>query len=77
MKVKIIQGTNSDEAMHDKLYINDKEVLSAYPLYECPEDASLERDMISCDDVESFMKIAYDAGKAGEPYECVYENEEE
>lgn len=76
MEVKVISGKNNDGAMHDELHINGKEVLSAYPLYECPEDASLERDMTSCSEVETLMKRAYDAGKAGEPYKCEYEDEE-
>jgi len=76
MKVKIIRGTNSDGADHEEMYIDGKSILSAYPLYECPEDATLERNMISCDEVETLMRKAYEAGKAGEDYSYEVELEE-
>jgi hypothetical protein len=38
----------------------------ANPLYECPEDAILERDLISCYSILKAVKIAYEAGKRGE-----------
>lgn len=41
---------------------------SVYPLYECPEDAIIGRDLISCDEIAEAMKVAYEAGKAGEDF---------
>ena len=66
MKIKIVQGKNFDGALTEEMYIDDKEVLHAFPLYECPEDATLERDMISCSDVVALMKEAWIAGSEGE-----------
>lgn len=44
------------------------------PLCECPEDAIIGRDLISCNTIISYMKKAYNAGKNGE--EFVIENKE-
>lgn len=42
------------------------------PLCECPEDAIIGRSLISCDDIVSYMRKAYEAGRNGE--EFVVEN---
>lgn len=76
MKIKILRGTNRDGDDHEEMYIDGSVVLSAYPLCECPEDATLERDMISCDEVETLMFKAFKAGKAGEDYSYEVELEE-
>lgn len=44
------------------------------PLCECPEDAIIGRDLISCGTIIYYMKKAYEAGKNGE--ELIIENEE-
>lgn len=44
------------------------------PLCECPEDAIIGRDLISCGTIINYMKMAYEAGKNGE--ELIIENEE-
>lgn len=44
------------------------------PLCECPEDAIIGRDLISCGAIIGYMKQAYEAGKNGE--EFVVENTE-
>lgn len=69
MKIEIIQDENSDGALCEEMKIDDKSVLCVFPLYECPEDASLERSMLSCSQVADYMQRAYDAGKSGEEFE--------
>jgi hypothetical protein len=39
---------------------------SAGPLQECPEDASLERDLSYAYDAVAFFKLGYESGKNGE-----------
>lgn len=74
--VKVVTGYNSDGASHETLYINDKEKISTYPLYECPEDAILERDIVGAsrfaDLLESFL-----VEHKGKKVKFVYEEEEE
>lgn len=50
-----------------------------YPLCECPEDATIERDLIGCKDIIKYMRIAYEAGKNGEEFivNITEEDEEE
>lgn len=38
----------------------------AGPLHECPEDASLERDLYYAYEAVNYFKLGYDAGKNGE-----------
>lgn len=42
--------------------------LQVNALCECPEDATIERDLVSCNDILEYMKLAYEAGKNGEPF---------
>lgn len=62
MKVLVRDWVDREGCLHEKLYINGKEVESAHPLWECPEDATLERDMLTCSDIVRYMKLAYNAG---------------
>lgn len=72
--IKVITGYNSDGASHETLYINDKEQISTYPLYECPEDATLERDIVGAsrfaDLLENFL-----VEHKGKKVKFVYEEE--
>ena len=77
MNVKIIVGTDSDGWETDEMEINGKSVLSVYPLNECPEDAYIERDLVCCRDVLSYMQMAYKAGKNGEELNIETIEEEE
>lgn len=69
MKIKITVGNNYDGCEWQEMSIDDKHVASVYPLYECPEDAIIGRDLISCKEIVSYMKQAYEAGKRGEEFE--------
>lgn len=71
MKVKLYVGTNCDDYRTEEMYVydnEDKQVGSeyVYPLHECPEDACIERDLLSCSTIIDYMKLAYEAGKNGE-----------
>lgn len=77
MKIKVIEGANNDQATWQRMLINGEEVLSVYPLYECPEDAIIGRDLVSCDEVVNFMRRAYEAGKNGEEFSVTEENGED
>jgi hypothetical protein len=74
--VKVVTGFNSDGASHETLYINDKEHISTYPLYECPEDATLERDIVGASRFASLLKRFLVEHK-GKKVKFVYEDEEE
>lgn len=67
-------GTYEINAMRDEKRIAG---FSAYPLWECPEDATLERDMSFAYDALRFFKLGYEAGKAGELVEYEEKQEEE
>lgn len=77
MKIKVIEGANNGQATWQRMLINGEEVLSVYPLYECPEDAIIGRDLVSCDEVVNFMRRAYEAGKNGEEFSVTEENGED
>lgn len=47
------------------------EGFSAGPLCECPEDATLGRDLGYAFSAVDFMRIGYEAGKSGEEIEFV------
>lgn len=64
MKIIIKQSENSDGAICEEMAINGAHALSVDPLYDCPEDATIERDLVSCSDVARYMEKAYQAGKS-------------
>ena len=68
MKIVIKQSENCDGAACEEMEINGKNSLSVYPLYECPEDAIIGRNLVSCSDVAAYMADAYNAGKNGEEF---------
>jgi len=57
-KIKIkYQYTKDDDGLkHDRLFMDDKLVIEANPCYECPEDATLERSLLSCGNCLSVIK---------------------
>jgi hypothetical protein len=66
IEVKIWE--DSDCCQHQEMIIDGKESVSVHPLSECPEDAIIERDLVSCTDIVTFMQLAYNAGKNGEEF---------
>ncbi|WP_207707291.1 hypothetical protein [Crassaminicella thermophila] len=47
---------DSDCCTHDELIVNGKSIFGVHPLYECPEDAIIGRDLISCSEIASFLE---------------------
>lgn len=66
MKIVIKQSEDHNGELCENMEINGKDSLSVGPLCECPEDAIIGRDLVSCSDVARYMRAAYDAGKNGE-----------
>ncbi|KON88978.1 hypothetical protein AF332_20755 [Sporosarcina globispora] len=54
--VKVRSWEDSDYATHDTLEVDGKQVFGVHPLYECPEDAIIGRDLISSSDIASFLE---------------------
>jgi hypothetical protein len=73
MKVIVQHGDTYDGLRFEILVIDGDESVSVYPLYDCPEDAIIGRDLVSCAKIAKLMKSAYEAGKRGEPFD--YEEE--
>jgi hypothetical protein len=73
MKIVINSWQNGDGLTCEEVTIWDKEGndtgFAVHPLCECPEDAIIERDLVSCSDVVKFMEMAYNAGIKGEGFE--------
>lgn len=74
MKIVYSQTENVyDDLAADEMRVYDNEgkhIDSEYvgPLCECPEDAIIGRDLISCDTIINYMRMAYEAGVNGEPF---------
>ena len=66
MKLELAEQETDGCLEMQQLFINGKLRESVSPLCECPEDAIIGRGLISCDDIIDYMKMAYEAGKAGE-----------
>jgi hypothetical protein len=69
MQVIINSWEDEDYARHEEMKIDGKGSLSVHPLCECPEDAIIGRDLVSCCEVAELMAKAHEAGKRGEPFE--------
>ena len=72
--MKITEETSSDELLEEMDYrnylaikVNGKQEVRF--LDGEPEDSNLGRDFSGCYDIVKLMKMAYDAGKAGEEFE--------
>lgn len=68
MKIIIHRGYNPESCLTEEMEIDGVNKLSVYPLYESPEDATIERDLVGCSDVANYMNMAYLAGKNGEEF---------
>lgn len=74
MEVKLTKTNREDDPNWEELYVFSETSQQGYAIatrecFEEPEDASFSRDQLSCGDVVKFMKLAYEAGKAGEVLE--------
>jgi len=73
MKVVITVGERDDLCTED-MSIDGERRLFVGPLCDCPEDATIERDLVSCGDVANYMQEAYEAGRRGETFEIVWKD---
>lgn len=77
MEVKLTYGTTYDDMATLQIDVNGRNVISVSPLKECPEDAYLESDLGFAYDIQDLMRMAYEAGKAGEPFTIIEADESE
>ena len=77
MEINIYQSKNEDGARSEEMYIDGKYSEAAYPMCECPEDDTLERDLIYCSRIAKFMEIAFNAEKSGETFNILTKDSEE
>lgn len=54
--VEVFSWTDNDWATHEVLRVNGKDAFGVHPLCECPEDAIIGRDLVSCSDIAGFLK---------------------
>lgn len=73
MNIKVITNHDEDYRSGLEIKVNDKEIFSVSDGE--PEDSNLNRDFNDCYKIPELMKMAYEAGKAGE--EFIVENIEE
>ncbi len=66
MRIVIKTRVGRDELQRQRMDIDGVQRLHVGPLCECPEDAIIERDLVSCDDVVKYMVEAHAAGLRGE-----------
>lgn len=59
MKKVVLFSYQSNYYQIDELHINGESVESVGPLCECPEDAIIGRDLVSCRDIMKYMKQVY------------------
>lgn len=68
---------DEDSLRFEKLWDGDKSIFGASNLTECPEDASLERDIPNADDAIELIKYGMRLGCLGyTDLEVVHEREE-
>jgi len=77
MIIKILRGQNGDGCDWERMDCVGEFTINTYPLYDCPEDATLSRDLISCSEIADYMKIAYEHGKNGEDFTVTVEEDNE
>ncbi|MFD0825818.1 hypothetical protein ACT8ZR_09080 [Neobacillus sp. M.A.Huq-85] len=74
--VKVRSWEDRDFATHDTLEVNGKKIFGVHPLWECPEDAIIGRDLISSGDIASFLE-SFLIENNGKKVKFVYEEGEE
>jgi hypothetical protein len=74
MKVIIREGVSSyDDSVRERLIIDGEEKEIVGSLSECPEDAIIGRDLVSCSDIAKYIRLGYDAAKRGEELSIEHE----
>lgn len=77
--IEEVNGKNGDGEATYKISIkkDGKKIkgFSVYPMYDCPEDATLGRDLGFAYDAIDFFKLGYELGKNNEEVEYVVREE--
>jgi len=68
MKITLKSGEDSEGCAKEEMVIDGKSSEYVVAMWDCPEDATIERGLISCSDIISYMKRAHKAGVAGEEF---------
>ena len=77
MNIKVAYGTFDSLDSWEQMFIDGKDELFVTDLSECPEDAIIGRDLVSCQKVVQYMIMAYEAGKRGELLKVEVKKEDE
>jgi len=72
MNIKIKTGADSEGLKRETMFIDGKERLHVQALCDCPEDAIIGRNLVSCSQVSRYMREAYEAGKAGQEFNVTF-----
>jgi hypothetical protein len=59
------------------VFIGEDRIAQGGNLSECPEDANLGRDLKFVYGIPDALRLAYEAGKAGEPFDLVEQEDVE
>ena len=76
MKLKFTGGGYYEEAWEQLIVTYDNKLSETFyvgPLYECPEDAIIGRDLYAPSAYLNAIKAAYEAGQNGTPLEIITE----
>jgi hypothetical protein len=76
VEVKVVTEHDSYGSARETLIIDGNEVMYVGPLWECPEDATLERDLVGPSTFASLLERFLKEHK-GKKVRFVYEDEEE
>lgn len=74
--VTVVTSKGWEDLRRETLLINGKEIMHVGPLSECPEDATLERDLVGPSDFADLLENFLIEHK-GKKVKFVYEDEED
>lgn len=77
MEIETYFGKDRNDQGRFRILVDGKRFVNAGCLSECPEDASLERDLNFVYQIVPMMKLAYEAGKRGDAFVVVELSEDE
>lgn len=65
MKIELIITTDEDCGKRHRVFVDGKEKWYIGPLWECPEDAIIGRDLIDGYDLIEAVKLGFELGSNG------------
>jgi len=69
MKIKLTRQIDSDYRQKQEMFVGEEKVWGASDLaQDCPEDATLDRDMTNGLEIIDLMRLSFEAGKNGEDF---------